>query len=180
MATVACPHCGAVNEQLARFCAGCGKAVPGGSKGPRMVSADQRMSSGAASLLGDELRKRSRRAATALLVVAILQTLGVVIFYFLLRGNPDFDQAEVTAGLLVIGAAAAVFYGLFFWARRNPLPAAIVGLVLYVSLQLLDAVADPASIMRGILIKLIIIFMLVRAIQAGLEYRKLQAQQGGA
>src|SRR5260221_3566506 len=72
-----CPHCGAENPLGSTFCASCGKALPAmASGGPRVVTAG---TSGASStgrqLLGDELKKKMRKASGALLAVAILQTI---------------------------------------------------------------------------------------------------------
>ena len=73
-----------------------------------------------------------------------------------------------------------VFFALYFWARKQPLPASIVGLLVYVTMHLLDAIADPTAIARGIIMKIIIIAILVNAIQAGVKYRQLQRQSPGA
>lgn len=93
--------------------------------------------------------------------------------------------------LAVIFGIAAIFFGLYFWARVNPLPAAIVGLVIYVTLWVLDIVLTTAAManapagsrqpgagpFNGIIIRIIIIAILVRAIQAGSQHRKLLRQQ---
>ena len=50
----------------------------------------------------------------------------------------------------------------------------VTGLVVFVTLHLVEAVMDPTSIIRGILIKIIVIVLLVSAIQAGIKYRRLQ------
>jgi len=102
---------------------------------------------------------------------------------------------------------AAIFWWLYFWARKNPLPAAIVGLVLYVTLTILQFVMmavliknvqdqqarqgynqgrEPNSAVTsspvagggcGIWLRVLIIVMLVQGITAGVKHRKLVKQQ---
>jgi hypothetical protein len=94
--------------------------------------------------------------------------------------------------MAIIFAVAIVFWGLYFWARTNPLPAAIVGLVIYVALWLLDIVLAARSMthtrsrgpggmtsnpFNGIFIRVLIIAILIRAINAGLQHRRLLRQQ---
>lgn len=179
-----CPHCGELNPAGAAFCESCGKALPAAATtGPRVVSAGTAGATAAGhQLLEEDLRKQMKKASTALLVVAILQAIfGPVALMIMKR------QAEQEAGpgvvleiqpfmyVIVFGLAGA-FFALWLWSRVNPFAAAIVGLVLFVSLHLLDAVADPSSIMRGILVKIIVVVVLVKAIQAGAEHRKLKKQ----
>lgn len=66
---------------------------------------------------------------------------------------------------------------LYFWAKKQPLPAAIVAMVLFVSLQLLNAVTDPSTIYKGVVIKVLFVVVLVKAIQAGYEVQRLRGQR---
>jgi len=108
-----------------------------------------------------------KRSFGALLAVAILQTLATALI-FGLTGD------VVTT--LVVGVIAALFYGLAFWSRQQPFPAAVTGLVVLVTLWLIDFALDPASIARDIIIKAIILLVLIRAVQAGITHRKLTRQ----
>lgn len=169
MSSVYCPHCGAANLTDAAFCASCGKAVPpvaGG--GPRIItSADTAATGAGRTLQSEELQKQTKKAAGALLAVAILQAVvGTIILAMAGRNVPP-------AGYVIIYGVAAVFLGLYFWARKSPFPAAIVGLAVFVTLHLLEAIADPTSIRNGVIIKVIIIVVLVQAISAGAKHRQL-------
>ena len=171
MDSIACPHCTAANPPDARFCESCGKALPASvAAQPRIVEDSQVASTTAGKALqAATLEKHSRRASSVLLVVAILQALfGAFVL------PPRMFETHPVVFATVFGIAA-IFFGLFLWARRNPLPAAIVGLVLFVSLHLLEAVVRPESLRQGLIVKLIIIIVLVKAVQAGVQYRKVQA-----
>ena len=92
------------------------------------------------------------------------------------QGSLGYNIIITAVLLITLFGIAALFYGLYFWARRNPLPAAIVGLTLFVTLHLIDAIADPTQLARGIIMKVIIVAMLVQAIQAGVKYKRLLPQ----
>ena len=97
-----------------------------------------------------------RSGATSLLAVAVLELVGTTVVS-LSAGPASFDLA------LAYGLAAA-FAGLYAWARTNPFPACITGLALYITMHLLAAVAEPASLAQGIIIKLVVVCVLVRSI----------------
>jgi hypothetical protein len=183
MSTTICPHCQAETITDAAFCSACGQALPASSpSGPRVVeSSSYATTSVGQGLQSEELHKQSQKAAGALLIVAFLQA---VFSTLILVGGVNETYQDQTLELnpvvfIVVYGIAAVFFGLFLWARKSPLPAAIVGLAFFVTVHLVDALADPAALLRGILVKVIIIVILVRAIKAGIQHRELlrQSQQ---
>lgn len=93
--------------------------------------------------------------------------------------NSPITQAEVNLTVTIVLVVGAIYFGLWFWAKSAPFPAALTGLILFGSLWFGEILIDPSMIWRGILIKVIIVAVLVKAVQAGLEYRKLQAKAGG-
>ena len=168
-----CPHCGVSNKREAAFCSTCGKALPTGQV-PRIVPKGELASTAVGRKVQTaELQWMLKKAGSALLVAAILQAVfGTIIV--LIAGQ----RTEVpTAVYVVIYGAAAAFFGLYLWARVAPLPAAIVGLALFVTLHLLDALADPAALTRGIVMKVFIVALLAQAISAGLQYNRLRDSQ---
>jgi hypothetical protein len=178
MTTIQCPHCAAANDSNSAFCESCGKALPGGAtEGPRVVGGDQFAATHAGqSLQADELAKQAKKASVALLAVAILQ----VIFgtLLLLAGGMRSDQnIELTPFVFVaVYGIGLLFFALYLWARKSPLPAAIAGLVLFVTVHALDALVDPTALVRGIILKIIIIAVLLSAISAGVRHRRLMGQ----
>lgn len=108
--------------------------------------------------------------------MAILSVVGGIIFYFILKGGPPeaVKAAPIFLGMNLV--LAALFAGLAVWARFNPLPAAIVGLVLFLTIHVVSAIVDPASILQGVIVKVIVIVVLAKAIQAGVRYKQLREQ----
>ena len=178
-----CPHCNELNPAGASFCGSCGKAMPVlGASGPTVLSGDALAGSGAGQQLqSQELAKKTRSAAGALLAVAIIQTLVGLLMFFVVKAQVANDPTlEIDpVFFIVLGGVAAIFWGLWFWARKNPLPAAIVGLVLFLTLWFVDILVDPTQIARGIIVKIIVIAVLVKAIKAGAQHRKLMQQGAG-
>ena len=179
-----CPHCGAAAEEGAAFCGSCGKAVPTGSSGPRIVDARNLASTGLGrAVQGADLMKQAKKAFGCLLAVAILQTLGTLLVGGLAFSGVIDDPAVAQAlkgAAVMMAVVTAGFYALAFWARRSPLPAAIAGLVLFVSLWAVDVIAAPEMAAKGIIIKVIIVGVLISAIQAGLAHRRLQQAEPAA
>ena len=189
-----CPHCGANNVQTAAFCESCGKALPTASGGPRVVTADALpQSSAGRKLVSDELVKQQRRAGTALLVVGILQlTCGAILLGVAKQMPATAGQLKPIVFIVQFGVAG-IFLVLYLWARKAPLPAAIVGLILYVTLvavNVVTAVSEmstnpdrPRTGIGGIGIgwlDIVIIAILAQAISAGLKYKRLLESQSAA
>ncbi|HLP86191.1 MAG TPA: zinc ribbon domain-containing protein [Phycisphaerales bacterium] len=178
--SVACPHCGTGNLESAEYCDSCGRAIRVKNTVPRVATgATFAATSAGRSLQSEELEKKAKSASTTLFVVAVLQTLGAVLFFVLGATGPAADKLAMQIGGGIMLVVACGFYGLGFWARKQPLPAAIVGTGILLCLWTLDIVMDPASALKGIIIKVIILIFLIRAIQAGFQHRKLKQQTAG-
>jgi hypothetical protein len=79
---------------------------------------------------------------------------------------------------LVMNGILAVLMGvLWLWARRAPLPAIACALALYLVVQVVSAVLDPSSIVKGIIIKLVAFGALYKGLKAALDARAAIQQQ---
>jgi hypothetical protein len=191
MDTAVCPHCSAVTDIKAAFCEACGKALPAAApSGPRIISGDALPTSAAGQeLIGDELSKQTKRAANTLLAVGIIQLTCGALVVALLANAPGAAELDVTVLIAAQFIVAAMFFGLYFWARSAPLPASIVGLVVYCTLLVLNIVTavseaaqdGPPRGFGGLGIgwlDILIIVLLVQGIQAGLKHKKILSAQG--
>jgi hypothetical protein len=174
--TKTCPHCQAENALDASFCAQCGKALPEAHPtGPRITRGKGVATTATGrGLQSDQLEKKAKSAATALFVAAGLQVLGAVILAALMSSE-SLVGSEGRGMLLPIvvacGVLAMLFAGLGIWARRDPLPAAIVGLVLFVSLMVLNLLTGAGVS----LVQIIIAVVLGKAVAAGVQHRRIRS-----
>jgi hypothetical protein len=188
--SIVCPHCSAENAAIAQFCESCGKALPSlTTSGPRVVDGASFATTAAGQKLqSDELHKQAKKAAGALLTVAIIQTIICGVLVLVANSNNRLNVMTQNAAFLGIAGGAVIFWALFFWARRQPLPAAIVGLVLYATLVMINVVVSINTASQnadhmphgggfgGIGIgwlDIIILAVLGQAISAGSKYRKM-------
>jgi hypothetical protein len=197
MATVRCLNCNTDNDpiQTAGYCEECGKKLPSGSS----YAVDMDKPSGtfhrddfrdpdkpSGTSYRDEFRDPYARAPTEdspevaaakkqasgiLFAVAAIQLIcggiGIVVL-------PMIDKQAAAPEVMVIGGAlvvgmAAIFAGLGWWAMYMPLPASLIGLILYSLLALADFLVSQS--MSGIFIKIIIVIGLVRAVAASIKAR---------
>jgi len=93
-----------------------------------------------------------------LLVVGILQVL--VGLY------EAFGPMELMLGLYIDGGIGALFIGLFFWSKEKPEAAFLTGLMIYGLILVVFMVVDPTTIVKGIIMKIIIIATLVSGLRA--------------
>jgi hypothetical protein len=188
-----CPHCSAVNTGGGQFCEACGMALPQPYTPPRIVDSTTFATTVAGQQLQtDEFTKVTKKASTALLWVAVIQSVvgGILLGVFAANGRIDRLLANPLSMAVVV--VAAIFWGLYVWSRRQPLPAAIVGLVLYATLVVLNIVnvisqasTSSTQFNRGIggtgvgWLDIVIMAVLSQAISAGLKLRKMQATNTG-
>ncbi|MCU0333781.1 MAG: hypothetical protein MUF62_01885 [Chitinophagaceae bacterium] len=118
--------------------------------------------------------KYIRQARNALFIVAAVQFLfGAFLTY---QSNEEPIVAWI--GFAVVAFVSALFFGLGLYTKKKPYTAILIGLILYISLLLLDVVTNPASIFKGIILKALIIFYLARSLgdakeaQEGMKHMK--------
>jgi uncharacterized iron-regulated membrane protein len=69
---------------------------------------------------------------------------------------------------------ALIMAGLYLWSRRSPFPAVIAALAVFVVVHVANAVVDPVTIVKGIILKVIAIIALVKGVRAGFAVRALE------
>lgn len=84
-------------------------------------------------------------------------------------------ESEMVMSFAVNYLLAATFVGLYFWARKAPLPATVTALCIYLAVQVLNAIVDPATLIQGILFKVFCILGLIAGVRAALSARQAAA-----
>ncbi|MBI4955585.1 MAG: zinc ribbon domain-containing protein [Myxococcales bacterium] len=83
--------------------------------------------------------------------------------------------AEPVQLLVVNVVLASLMGGLYLWARKSPLPAIITAFALFFVVHFVNFLLDPATIVQGIIIKVLAIAAFVAGIKAALEVRAASA-----
>ena len=114
----------------------------------------------------DEEAALGRSGANGLLAVTLLELIGTTVLFFVVAEDPPEPVALVFSYGFV-----AIFAALYVWARSNPYPALITGLLLYAAVVLLAAIADPTSLFQGVIVKVIVVCVLGGSIRNLRQYR---------
>lgn len=108
-----------------------------------------------------------RLGRIALLGLIVLSILGIA--YSLFRGNASLMSVLLEGGFMVL-----VFTGAFFISEKKPMLAFMVAGILYLLQILGAALIMEGSLFRGIVVKLIIIFFLVKGIISSSKFEEIQ------
>lgn len=85
-------------------------------------------------------------------------------------------QFETWSVLVINVFLALTMWGLSRWAKVSPLPALISAAAIYLVVIVTNAIADPATITQGLLMKVAIVIILMKGIRSATEL----SQAGGA
>jgi hypothetical protein len=105
-----------------------------------------------------------RSARSSLLWVGGLTAIGALLAFAKSGGN--------AVATLLVGIGVAALYGiLWHWSKRQPLGATAAGLGIFVTLHAATMVVNPATILQGILVKIVVLVLLIRGVHAGVVLR---------
>jgi hypothetical protein len=107
-----------------------------------------------------------------ILALAIMQVVGALIFYGMANiGQSDHAISGLmpakmsTASLVVMLGLAAIYFGLWFWSKKALFAALLTTLIVFLTFVALDAVVEPLSLLRGIIIKIVVVAGLCTALK---------------
>ncbi len=195
-----CPHCRAEVDPAALYCDACGMAVRVPHAEPRVVNElrGTAVSVPGRSVQSEFLDKRIRKSFSTLLnlgVCLILAAVAVELVHSLVKGTPRAPIVGMLSMLLPgSGIAAAVgipigsvcgplglfFVGIAIWSRREPLHAALTGVLVYIAFACLEGMLQPMAICQAAIIKIIIVFALASVVAAGFAHRRVTSSQSSA
>jgi hypothetical protein len=84
------------------------------------------------------------------------------------------DRGRVNMLLATNVALSLLYVGLWVWAKKNALGAALVAIIVYATVIVGSAIFDPRTIAQGIIVKVIIISALVSAVSSAYKFRRLE------
>lgn len=80
----------------------------------------------------------------------------------------DFEVAMTFGVNYLLGA---IMIALFVWSRGSPFPAMLTALCVYVVVVVLGVILDPATLLKGLILKIVVITSLVGGMNAALAER---------
>lgn len=166
--TLHCKCCSNSVKETDLYCQTCGFPLKGGEEEQKQFIYNRDYK----HLELKELNRKIKNAGTTLYVLAGLFTLLGVIYYFTNKENEQLALAVLLTNVIL----SAIFLALASWSKKKPAAAIISGLVLYVLVQLIAIIEDPANIVKGIILKVIIIIYLIKGMQSALEAEKIKKQ----
>lgn len=163
---------------------------------------------GLGSLAQSARSKKLKQARVILIVIGVLNIAGNLVFMLALlpsfvKGELDkeiqkakaqhmvVDQAKVkeVEALMMrygyLGSVVGIGLGVVFVilgliVKQYPVPATLLGLVLYIGTIIILALTDLQTISQGIILKVIFIACLLKALQAAIAYEKERAKERAA
>ncbi len=143
---------------------------------------------GLGSLAQASRGQQLKSARSTLIAIGVLTVVVNVIFMAILPGQvrqelqkngqaANDQQLAIATGVAMSIQGVFLVLGIVFivcglLVKRFPVPATLTALVLYILSTVGMMGLDPASLARGIIIKIIIIVALVKAVQAAFAYQK--------
>ncbi|WP_340067189.1 zinc ribbon domain-containing protein [Ascidiimonas aurantiaca] len=158
--TISCSKCNAPVEADDHYCSECGYPERGtDNEKSRFIAAhiltrNQRR----------ENKKSIRSGGNTLFFLAGLMFLAGIYTAYIQHGNLD---VFITNSVLAI-----IYLGLALWIKHRPFMALLLALLLFLTVIFIAAVADPTSLSRGVIFKVVIVFFLGKALYSSREYRK--------
>jgi hypothetical protein len=141
-----CYHCKKPNlKETDVYCDNCGFPQRGNELEQRKFIAKFN----ADKMFQDQLQHSIKKARNILYILAGLNALfGIVLGLLMTVDIPV---------LIVCIVSALIYLGLGIWSKSKPFPAIITGFIFYITLIIISAIVDPATIIQGIIWKVVII-----------------------
>lgn len=154
----ACSFCKKSIEQDVIFCPHCGHPENGTEKERAQFFAKRAMNKNKAI---DTKDKISFARNTLFVLAGIMVLFGIIIY--------GSTNSVLDLGINLF--FAFIYLVLAFWSEQKPFVALLIGLFLYITLIVINAIIDPVTLVRGIIWKVLIISYLGKGIYSALEAR---------
>lgn len=113
---------------------------------------------------------RIKNAKLWLILVGCFTILLSVIYYFTVQNQTNLLASVIDASI------GFIFIGLALWVDKKPRVATLCGLIFYIVTIIIGALANPAAITAGLLIKIIVIAALANGYKAARQAEELREE----
>ncbi|SEM58403.1 hypothetical protein SAMN05192574_10170 [Mucilaginibacter gossypiicola] len=163
-----CAHCNTQAKPEDTFCTQCGYPLKGTEAEQNIFISERQV---------EEIdiftyNKTLRQASNTLYYLAGIFILSGLVYFFIHKDDEDVVTVVITDLIM-----AAIFLVLGAYSKKKPLACIISGLSLYVIVQVLNAIVEPISIAKGIIIKIVIIGYMIKGIKSAMEIEKIRKEK---
>jgi hypothetical protein len=154
--TVVCENCKAEHNSSRKFCPDCSFPIQGSDEEKirfRLILSSRKR------LLSDA-QDKIKSAKMMIYVAAAVFFISGLVMYFI---NNDLPT------LLVNLVVSLVYLILAAWSQKNAFGAILTAFIIYATIQIVNAFMDPATILSGIIIKILLIAAFVKGIRSAME-----------
>ena len=123
----------------------------------------------------DEFNTELHRARRLLLIVGFV-IFGMDMLYLYVLNGGALDPTVRTITTLISAGILATFVALWWFAQKKPKLCLILGLVIFWGLQIFNAIGDPTTLYKGLLLKILFTVALVKGLQSAGRAEDLRAQ----
>jgi uncharacterized membrane protein len=109
----------------------------------------------------NEMKDQQRKVKNARITLIVLACLQAAVGLW-----EGFGPTESMLALGIDFAVGAIFLGLYFMSKTQPLPAFIAAMIVYAGIHILLIALDPSMMIRGLFLKIVIIILLANGIRS--------------
>lgn len=160
---ITCENCNTNHPPDKKFCSECSFPI----QGTEDEKTSFRLTVGSRKRLLKDAEEKVKGAKTMIYVAAGLFFISGLILFV---ANDDVESFVMN---LVI---SLIYLILASWSNRNPFGAIVTAFAIYITIQVLAAFVDPTNIVRGIILKFIIIAAFVKGIRSAIEARSIMGE----
>jgi hypothetical protein len=156
-----CKQCQTILKDEHTYCPSCGYPQRGTAGEKSKFHANRVMNKSKAS----QAPKVIRQARNILFFIAGITFLyGIFLFYSL----------DDMAALIAAAVMSSVYVILGYWSQKKPLIALVLAVLVYATNMVINAIAEPDTLFKGIILKGIIIYFLARGINSAIHLRRIK------
>lgn len=154
--TVNCENCNNPNSPDLKFCPNCSFPIGG---------ADEEKSQFRIRIVRNKqlIKDAKNKIQSAKIIMYVLAGLTFLMGVYQGFGQDNFS------GLIVNCVLSLLYLIMIAWADKNPFAATLSVFILYITVNLLNAFFDPATLFSGIILKIIVIAGLIKGITSAKE-----------